>query len=63
MVITHVPAKIPGLDACVACVVGKSVHLPHKEGGGRASEYLERVHIDMCLLRQLVVGSSLCGRR
>jgi len=25
----------------------KSVHLPHKEGRGRASEYLGRVHIDI----------------
>ena len=44
-VITDVPAKVPGLNVCAACVARKSVHLPHKEGRGRASEYLERVHI------------------
>ena len=47
MVITDMPAKVPGLDACAACVAGKSVHLPHKEGRERATEYLERVHIDI----------------
>lgn len=47
MVIADVPAKVPGLDACAACVARKSVHLPHKEGRGRPSEYLERVHIDI----------------
>ena len=30
MVITNIPAKIPGLDVCLACVAAKSVHLPHK---------------------------------
>ena len=47
IVITDIPAKIPGLDACAACVAGKSVHLPHKQGRQRASRYLERVHIDI----------------
>ena len=47
IVITDMPAKVPGLDACAACVAGKSVHLPHKEGRERATEYLERVHIDI----------------
>jgi hypothetical protein len=27
IVITDMPAKIPGLDACAACVAAKSVHL------------------------------------
>ena len=45
-VITDLPVEIPGLDACTACVVGKSVHLPHMESC-RAREYLERVHIYM----------------
>ena len=47
MVITDVPASPPGLDACAACVSGKTVHLPHKVGRSRASGYLERVHIDI----------------
>jgi hypothetical protein len=47
MVITDVPAKIPGLDACAACVAAKTVHLLHKEGRERAKEYLGRVHIDV----------------
>ena len=47
VVVTDLPAKVPSLDACAACVAGKSVHLPHKEGRGRASGYLERVHIDI----------------
>ena len=33
--------------ACAACVAEKSVHLPHKEGGGRGCKYLERVHVDI----------------
>jgi len=47
MVITDVPAVVPSLDACAACVAAKAIHLPHKEGRSRASEYLERVHIDI----------------
>jgi hypothetical protein len=47
MVITDMPAKIPGLDACAVCVARKSVHLPYKEGHERATEYLERVHIEI----------------
>jgi hypothetical protein len=47
MVISDIPVKIPGLDAYVACVVGKSIHLPHKEGCGWASEYLEHLHMDI----------------
>ena len=46
VVITVVPASVPGLDACAACVARKAVHLPH-EGRGRASEYLERVRVDI----------------
>ena len=45
-VITDLPVEIPGLDACAACLVGKSVHLPHTERCW-AGEYLERVHIYM----------------
>ena len=47
MVIMDVPAVVPSLDACAACVAAKAVHLPHKEGHGCVSEYLERVHIDI----------------
>jgi len=47
MVITDLPAKIPRLDACVACVAAKSAHLPHKEGRERADKKLQHVHIDM----------------
>ena len=47
MVITDMTGKVPGLDVCAVCVAGKLVHLPHKEGRGQASEYLERVHIDI----------------
>jgi hypothetical protein len=46
MVITDLPAKIPGLDACAACVAAKSVHLPHKEGE-LANLHLGRAHIDV----------------
>ena len=45
--ISDLPTKIPGLDACAVRVVAKSAHLPQREGRGRASEYLERVHIDI----------------
>jgi len=45
--ITDIPARIPGLDACFACVAAKMVHLPHKEGRSHATEYLERVYIDI----------------
>jgi len=47
MEITDVPARILGLDACSACVAAKMVHLPHKEGRGRATEYLERVYVEI----------------
>ena len=47
IVISDIPARIPGLDACAACVAAKLVHLPHKEGRKRVSKYLERVHIDI----------------
>ena len=47
MEISDLPMKIPGLDACTACVVAKAVHLPHKEGWSRATKYLKRVHIDI----------------
>ena len=45
--IIDLPVRIPGLDAGSACVAAKMVHLPHKEGRGRATEYLERVHVDI----------------
>ena len=41
IVISNIHAKIPGLDACVACIAAKLVHLPHKEGRKQASKYLE----------------------
>ena len=41
IVISDIPARIPGLDACAACVAAKSVHLPHKEGRKQVSKYLE----------------------
>ena len=47
MVITDLHKKIPGLDACAACVAAKSVHFPHKEGRNRAEACLDRVHIDI----------------
>ena len=40
MIITYLPARVPGLDGCTACVAAKSVQLPHKEGRRRAKEYL-----------------------
>ena len=49
MVITDIPVSPPSLDACATCVVGKTVHLPHKVGQSRASGYLELVHIDINL--------------
>jgi len=45
--ITDVPARIPGLDACFTCVAAKMVHLPHKEGRSRVTEYLKQVYIDI----------------
>ena len=47
MEIKDVPLTVPSLDSCAACVAGKSVHLPHKVGRTRATEFLERVHIDI----------------
>jgi len=47
MVITDLPKKIPGRDACAACVGAKSVHFPHKEGRNCAGVHLDRVHIDV----------------
>ena len=47
MVITDLPEKIPGPDACAAWAAAKEVHLPYKEGRSRAREYLGRVHIDI----------------
>ena len=47
MEITNLPARIPGLDACSACVVAKMVHLPHKEGRSCVTKYLEQVHVDI----------------
>ena len=47
MVITDLPQKIPGLDACAACVAAKAVHMPHTPGQTRAKGHLDRVHIDI----------------
>ena len=47
MVITDLPEKIPGPDACAAWAAAKEVHFPYKEGRSRAREYLGRVHIDI----------------
>ena len=47
MVITDLPKKIPGSDACAARIGAKSVHFPHKEGQNRAGAYRDRVHIDV----------------
>ena len=47
MEISDLPEKTPGLNACTVCVVAKAVHLPHKEGRTRATEYLEQVHINI----------------
>ena len=46
-VITDLPEKIPGLDACAACIAAKAVHFLHKERYSCAGEYLGRVHIDI----------------
>ena len=32
MLMTDLPKKILGFDACAACVIVKSVHLSHQEG-------------------------------
>ena len=47
MEIKNIPARIPGLDVCSACVTVKMVHLLHKEGHSHATEVLERVHVDI----------------
>ena len=59
MTLMDVPAVIPSLNTCTACVAGKSVHLPHKEGYSRATEFLEHVHIDIAGLTP-VASSSGC---
>ena len=41
IVISDIPVKIPGLDACAACIAAKLVHLPHKEGRKQVIKYLE----------------------
>ena len=61
MKITDVLVRNPGLDACSACVAAKMVHLPHKEGRGRATEYLGQVHVDIAgtmQFRQVEVSST-----
>ena len=45
--ITDLPAGISDLDTCAACVAAKMVSLPHKVCRTRATEYLERVHVDI----------------
>jgi hypothetical protein len=47
IVIMDLPAKVPGLDGCAACVAAKSVHLPHKEGHSQAKVYLDSMHVDL----------------
>ena len=47
MVITDLPEKLPGLDACAACIAAKAVHFPHKERYSCAGGYLGRFHIDI----------------
>ena len=47
IVISDLPVNIPGLNTCAACVAAKSVHLLHKEGRSRATEYLEHIHINI----------------
>ena len=58
MVITNLPKKIPGLDACVACIAAKAVHFPHKEECRCAGEYLGRVHIDLARPMQVKWGGG-----
>lgn len=41
------PATIPRLHTCAACVAVKSVHLPHKTDCRQADKSLEQVHIDV----------------
>jgi hypothetical protein len=38
--------EIPGLDTCMACIAGKSKHLPFKVGWERAVRPYEWVHVD-----------------
>ena len=47
MVTTDLPEKLPGLDACAACVAAKEVQFPYEEGCSCAGDYLCRVHIDI----------------
>ena len=47
MVTMDLQEKIPGLDACAACVAAKEVHFPYNEGYSCAGDYLCRVHIDI----------------
>ena len=71
MVINDLPVNLPGLGASAACVVGRSVHLPHVERR-LAGKYLERVHtniagtVPVVLARgrgyvYVVVGDSTCA--
>jgi hypothetical protein len=68
MVITDLPSKIPGLDACAACVAAKLVHLPHRKGCERATDYLDLIHIDVTGPMPVKSargkeGVCVCGRR
>ena len=56
-VITDLPEKTPGLDACVACIAAKAIHFPHK-GHSCAGEYMGRVHIDLARPMQVKWGGG-----
>ena len=42
--ITDLPEKIPGLDACATCVAVKAVHSPHKEERSRGGNSTQRAN-------------------
>ena len=61
MVITGLPAKIPGLAACAACVAAKSAHLPHKEGCEQVDKQLQCIQIDMAgSMPVILAGGNEC---
>ena len=56
--VIDLPEKIPGLDACAACIAVKAAHFPHKERYSCAGEYLCRVHIDIARPMQVKWGGG-----
>lgn len=59
MVIMDIPSEILDLGACVSCMAGKSVHVPHKGTGWRPITWnpLTSTLRGLCWLFWLEVGN------